>query len=241
MQDQPSSQGRSNCEGIIAEFGPPEKLAGWVLSAMAELRESIMKDLMEGRMFAWQTRLRQPEELYIRTLYLLFIATEDEKHHILSGETPNGLSGLYERVNKTIFEGRGLLQTAQPGLTYGSFKPLDTLNDGAHVSFHAFVTCIGLIRNPEFLDNDFREKYFKHLNTYCNYLNYMRGMFKSGKSKDAVLDGVKNLHKPAAYWTEQQKRAKDENAYWGRPIEAHATGRNSPRSFTPAEKRLRSG
>ncbi len=120
-------------KGLIAEFGPPDKLAGWVLAAMAELRESIMKDLTEKRIFAWHTRLRQPEELYIRALYLLFIAGEQEKHHILSGDTPNGLSGLYAKVNKEVFEGRGLLQTERSGLTYGSFTPMDTLNDGAHV------------------------------------------------------------------------------------------------------------
>jgi hypothetical protein len=192
-------------KGIIAEFGDPEKLTGWVLSAMAELRESMMKDLSEGRIFAWHTRLRQPEELYIRTLYLLFIASEEETHHILSGEMPNGLSGLYGKVNEAILEGRGLLQVQQPGLKYGSFKPMDTLNDGAHLSFRAFVTCIGLIKNPQCLGDDFRDKYLKHLNTYCNYLNYMHGMFKGGKSKDAVLAGVKNLHRPASYWAKQQE------------------------------------
>ena len=162
-------------------------------------------------MFAWLSRLRQPEELYVRTLYLLFIANEKERHHILSGDMPNGLSGLYEKVNMEVFEGRGLLQTEQPGLTHGSFTPMDTLNDGAHVSFGAFASCIGMIKNPEYLGADFRDKYFKHLNTYCNYLNYMHEMFKAGKPKDAVLAGVKNLHKPGAYWAEQQKLAKEKH------------------------------
>jgi hypothetical protein len=195
-------------KGLIAEFGPPEKLTGWVLAAMAELRESIMKDLIEGRLFAWHSRLRQPEELYIRALYVLFIANEQEKQHVLSGEMPNGLSSLYLKVNKEIFEGHGLLQMQQPGLTYGFFTAMDTLNDSAHVSFPAFATCIGLIKNPEYLGKDFQGKYFKHLNAYCNLLNYMHNMFKAGKPKDAVLAGVKNLHKPASFWAQQQKLAK---------------------------------
>jgi hypothetical protein len=199
-------------KGLIAEFGPPEKLTAWVLAAMAELRGSIVNDLAEKRIFAWQTRLRQPEELYIRALYLLFIASDREKHHILSGEMPSGLSGLYSKVNEKVFEGRGLLQTEQSGLTYGSFTPMETLNDGAHVSFRAFATCIGTVRNPQYLGSDFPEKYFKHLNTYCNYLNYMRNMFEGGKSTDDVLAAVKNLHKPASYWAEQQKLAMEKHS-----------------------------
>lgn len=199
-------------KGLIAEFGPPDKLAGWVLAAMAELRESITRDLADKRIFAWLTRLRQPEELYVRALYLLFVATEREKHHILSGEMPNGFSRLYEEVNQQVFEGRGLLQTEHLGLTFGSFTPFDTLNDGAHVSFRSFLTCIGLIKHPEYLGSDFTERYLRHLNTYCNYLNYIHEMFKGGKTKEAVLGGVKNLHKPASYWAEQQKAAKEKSA-----------------------------
>ena len=157
---------------------------------------------------AFGNRRSFTSELYICSL----LPPKTKKHHILSGESPNGLSNLYERINREIFEGRGLLQVQQPGLSYGSFKPMDTLNDGAHVSFRAFVTCIGLIKNPEYLDKDFADKYFKHLNSYCNYLNYMHDMFKAGKSKDAVLAGVKNLHKPASYWAEQQKLVKEKRS-----------------------------
>ena len=78
-------------------------------SAIAELGRSISRDLAEGKYFAWFTRMRQPEELYVRTVYALFIATEKELHHIISGETPNGLAGYYRAVNKIVFEGRGLL------------------------------------------------------------------------------------------------------------------------------------
>jgi len=72
------------------------------------------------------------------------------------------------------------------------------------------ATCIGIARNPEYLAPDFPEKYFKHLTTYCKYLDYMHGMFKAGKEKKDVLGGIINLHRPASYWNEQQRRLKQQ-------------------------------
>ena len=146
--------------------------------------------------------MRQPEELYVRTLYALFIAEEKELHHILSGDMPNGLTGLYSKVNAVVFEGRGLLQVERPGLSYGAFKPMDILNDGAHLSFRAVLTCIGWARNPESLQ-DYPEKYFKHLTTYCSYLEYMHGLFKAGRSKQDVLAVAINLHRPFSFWSKK--------------------------------------
>jgi len=65
-------------------------MTAWTLAAMAELRESICRDLVNKKVFAFHTRVRQPEELYIRTLYALFVASKEEIPHILSGATPNG-------------------------------------------------------------------------------------------------------------------------------------------------------
>jgi hypothetical protein len=195
-------------KGLIHEFAPPDRMTSWVLAGMTELRNSICRDLADKRVFAWHSRLRQPEELYVRTLYALFIASEKELHHILSGDMPNGLSNLYRKVNEAIFEGRGLLQVPQPGLTFGTFTPMDTLNDGAHVSFPAFATCIVMAQNPQCLAADFPTKYFDHLTTYCKYLDYMHGMFKAGKRKEDVLSGVISLHRPASYWNAEQQRLK---------------------------------
>jgi hypothetical protein len=183
-------------KALMMEFSPPEKMTAWVLAAMAELRESIFRDLEAKKAFAWHSRLRQPEELYIRTLYALFVASDKELPHIISGDTPNGLSGLYSEVNRVVFEGRGLLQVSQPGLNPGTtFKPMDTLNDGAHVSFRAFLTCMGWVKNPQTMPST--EQYCKYLNAYCNILNYMHGMFKANREKKDVLSGVKSLHRPA--------------------------------------------
>jgi hypothetical protein len=133
---------------MITEFSPPDKMTFWVLAAMSELGQSIARDFAEKKYFAWHARLRQPEEMYVRTLYSLFIASEKELHHIFSGDMPNGFSNYYKQVNELVFEGRGLLLTSQPGLTYGTFKPMETLHDGAHVSFRAFMTCIGFKKHP---------------------------------------------------------------------------------------------
>jgi len=180
--------------GLMRAFAPPDKMAQWSLVAMAELSQSISRDLADKKVFAFHTRIRQPEELYIRTLYALFVASDRELPHISSGAMPNGLSSLYREVNRVVFEGHGLLLEQQPGRSYGAFAPIDALNDGAHVSFRSFLTCIGWARNPEQIPS--QEVYCRHLQTYCAYLEYIHDMFKAGKRKEDVLAGVKNLHRP---------------------------------------------
>jgi hypothetical protein len=174
----------------------------WTLGAMTELANSICRDLSEGKAFAWLSRLRQPEELYIRTLYALFIASEAELPHILSGAMPNGLSNLYSKVNEVVFNSKGLLLTQQPGQSFGAFRAIDTLHDGAHASFRAFLTCIALARNPEGLPS--ADRYAQHLKTYCTYLNHMHEMFRAGRKKEDVLIAVRNLHRPLSDWTKDK-------------------------------------
>jgi len=196
--------------GLIEQFADPVNMTFWVLAGMAELRDSIVRDMKDGQVFAWFTRLRQPEELYVRTLYSLFVADEKELHHILSGDMPNGLSGMYGKVNDVVFERRGRLQAEQPGLELGPFTAMDTLNDGAHVSFAAFTTCISIAQHPEHVPPDFIDQYHKHLTKYCEYLRYMHGMFQAKKLKEHVLEGMRSLHKPASYWREQQEKAREQ-------------------------------
>jgi len=189
-------------QGLILQFAPPEKMAIWTRVAIAELRESICRDMAENRVFAWYSRLRLPEELYVRTLYALFIATDKELIHILSGVTPNDLSPLYSKVNEVVFEGRGLLQASQPGLKQGTFRPINILHDGAHGSFPAFMACIGLSRNPQNVPSP--ERHGEHLQRYCAFLDYMHGMFKAGKTRPEVLAAVKQLHRPAKVETKEK-------------------------------------
>jgi hypothetical protein len=180
---------------LIDEFAPPERMTYLVLGAMAELRNSIHKDFEEGHTFVFLTRCRQPEELYIRTLYALFIANEKELHHLLSGDMPIGFSDLYKKVNEVVLEGRGSLLVEQSGLDYDSFVPIEFLNDGAHVAFSSVLTGIALARDKERFQR-YGGKIFKHYTYYFECLAYMHIMFKDGKSKADVLAGLMNLLKP---------------------------------------------
>jgi hypothetical protein len=192
---------------LVDRFAAPDKMTRWVLAAMAELRDSICRDLAENKLFAWSSRLRQPEELYIRTLYVLFIATDDEVPHILSGDMPNSFSTLYAQVNKIIFEGRGEVLDKKQSLNMDPTSLIDHLNDGAHVAFPALQICVTLAQKPE----DMKDvgKYYKHLDSICTKLNYMRGMFEGGKEKKHILAGVMNLHRPASYWNQKSKEARE--------------------------------
>jgi hypothetical protein len=191
--------------GMMLTFSKPESVAWWSLASMVDLRLSIAADMDAKRLFAWQTRLRQVEEIYIRALYVMFIATDAELPHILSGEQPNSLVDLYRKVNEAIFNGQGIWETAQPGQSWGQFKPIDILHNSAHASFAAMSTAIGFARDPDFKFN--YDGYKKHLENYCVRLEYMHMMFKGGKSKADVMDGVIALHRPASYW--QDRAVKD--------------------------------
>ena len=129
----------------MTAFAKPEYLAALVHDAIGKLGDSILRDLQDRNFFAFQSRLRQPEELYIRTLYVLFIATPEELPHIFSSALPNGFTKLYREVNRVIFEGRGPLEVSQPGLNGDPFTPIDTLNQGAHVTFSSIITARGLV------------------------------------------------------------------------------------------------
>src|SRR5437868_4344294 len=54
-------------KALMIAFAPPAEMTEWTLAAMAELSQSICRDLENKKVFAFHTRIRQPEELYIRT------------------------------------------------------------------------------------------------------------------------------------------------------------------------------
>jgi hypothetical protein len=182
----------------VRAFADPAQLTAWVKACIFELLGSVADDVKNHRLFAYMTRWRQPEELYYRTLYVLFVADEGELPHVFSGDMPNGFRAIWRRVNDVVFEGRGTLEKPLEGLSGEQFTPMDTINSNAHASFPAIITCVGLARNPEYQKNIPRHlEYWKHL---CDYLNYMEGMFKAGRTKKDVLAGVRNLHKPRSAW-----------------------------------------
>lgn len=180
-------------QGIAALFSEPAQLTSWVKAAIAELQRSISDDVTGGRYFAYLTRWRQPEELYYRTLYVLFVAEDLELPHIFSGEMPNGFRAMWKKVNDVVFEGRGVFEENQRGLQGEPFTIMDTINSAGHASLASMVMCIGLIRNREY-----RRYIPHHLNRWkrmCYDLNYMEEMFKAGKSKRDVLVAIQKIYK----------------------------------------------
>jgi hypothetical protein len=192
-------------QGLIGLLTCPGKLIAVVRSAMEELISSLENDLAANRTFAWLTRLRQPEEMYIRMLYVLFVADGCEVLHVLSGSPPNGMSALYKRVNEVVFEGRGELQAKKRGLNFGQFTPMDVLHNAAHGSFQALLTWLSIQSYPGYL-KDFPQGYFRHLRTYCRYLAHIEDLFNAGREKGDVLAALTNLHRPGSYWKAEQER-----------------------------------
>jgi len=192
-----------NIQSLVREFGDPEKACRWTLYAIAELGKSIRADMDAERWLAVFSRSRQIEELYIRTLYTVFIASPDEIAHIMSDDQPNGLTARYRKVNEVIFEGRGTLDTVQPGLTQGEFTPMETLHQGAHVSFSALLLVIGLVRNPEYLEVYKSGRYEQHFSIYCTFLNHLANLFHDERDKATVLSALISMSRPKSYRIEQ--------------------------------------
>jgi hypothetical protein len=194
-------------KALVDRFAAPDKCLSWVLAGMAELRDSVTDDVQKNRLFSWYTRMRQPEELYFRTLYILFLASDEEVPHILSGDLPNSFSKIYKAVNESILEGRGEVMEVKPGLVSGEFRTIDNLNDGAHVGFGALQMIASIAQKPEYTPD--LAGYLKHLETYCDRINYMRQLFEAGRPKDVVREAVMNLHRPKEYW---ERKAKEQKA-----------------------------
>lgn len=174
-------------------FSDPATLCQWVKSCIVELIESATDDANRGRFFAYLTRWRQPEEMYYRALYILFIAEKAAIPHIVSGALPNSFSAIWRAVNRIVFEGRGTLDSEKAGLSGEQFTAMDILNNSAHASLATMATCIAIVREPDRLS--IVEKHLKHWKRFCDYLHYMEGAFRAGKAESDVLVGVKNLHK----------------------------------------------
>jgi len=99
--------------GIHHAFSGPEQLALWIKLCLAELVQSVIDDVNKGRYFAYLTRWRQPEEMYHRALYMLFVADKPELPHIASGDLPNSFSQMWKEVNRVVYDGKGTLDQKQ--------------------------------------------------------------------------------------------------------------------------------
>lgn len=171
----------------------PQELISWVIEALGELEDSVASDGAAGRTFGWISRLRQVDELYMRCVYIVLIAPNDEIPHLFSGETPNGFDFIYERFNQVILGGRGILRQTQGGLQFGNFTPMKTVHNAAHVSFQSLFTWKAASQHPEHLAG-FPEKYLKHIRTYRSYLTHLGALFATGREKIIILNALQNLH-----------------------------------------------
>ena len=178
------------------------EIIDWTKRCIVELIQSVINDLEKGRIFAYLTRWRDPEELYTRVLYGLLVAPADHLPHILSGARPNGFAAMWKKVNEIVFEGNGTLLTAQVGLDGGVFTPMDTLNQNAHNSFSTMLMTIGIARGkPEEWAAPFK-KHVEHWQKYVEYLNHIELLFRDGRKKEDVLQAIINMHRSIKRWEE---------------------------------------
>ena len=125
----------------------PAEILNWTKRCIVELIQSVIDDVNKGRIFAYLTRWRDPEELYIRALYALFVAPPDHLPHIFSGDMPNGFGAMWKAVNDAIFGGKGILYKEQIDLSGKTFTAMGTLNQNAHNSFSTMLTTIVIVEN----------------------------------------------------------------------------------------------
>jgi hypothetical protein len=188
-------------------FAPPASIARWSMVAMVDLRNSIIADIEADRHFAWQTRIRQVEEVYFKALYCIFFAAQDELPHIFSGARPNSVMPMYRKVNEEILKGRGRWEVPQLGQTSGMFTPLGILHGSAHASYAAMLTAISYanVRGVKARLDGF----ITHLNIYCVRLEHMHEMFAAGRDKQTVLDAMIAMHTPVSH-QQQSSSSKQE-------------------------------
>ena len=79
-----------------------DNLIGWVRQSLIQIHDSMVDDYNHGRLFAWTTQIRHVEELYYRTLYVVFLIPQEQVPHWLSGEPPNSINRMYKDVNEKI-------------------------------------------------------------------------------------------------------------------------------------------
>jgi hypothetical protein len=180
----------------------PAEVIDWTKRCIVELIQSVIDDVNNGRIFAYLTRWRDPEELYTRVLYAMFVAPADHLPHIFSGEMPNGFTAMWKKVNEIVFEGNGMLFKEQVGLNGEVFTPMDTLNQGAHNSFSTMLTTISVVRsNPEEWHPRIK-KHVEHWQKYVEYLNHIEQLFRAGRKKEDVLQAIINMHRSIQRWEE---------------------------------------
>ena len=182
----------------------PQMMCGYVMEGLAQLGNSACNDLANHNALGFLTRQRQIQELYIRTLYLLLIAEPAEQAHMVAGEPPNGLTTYYREVNQLIYHSQTDWEVETPGLNGDMFTIMETLHDGAHVSFKSLFMARGYFKQ-EMVTTP--EQFAQYIRKLIGKLDYMLGMFRANKPREDVLNGMQAMHQPASYWEEQRRIA----------------------------------
>lgn len=180
----------------------PADVVDWTKRCIVEITQSVIDDVNKKRIFAYLTRWRDPEELYIRVLYALFVAPPDHLPHIFSGDIPNGFAAMWRKVNEVVFEGNGTLLEEKVGLKGEIFTTMDALNQGAHNSFSTMLTTIGIVRGKPEEWHPQIKKHIEHWQKQVEYLNHIEGLFRAGREKADVLQAIINMHRSIKRWQE---------------------------------------
>lgn len=181
----------------------PATIIDWTKRCMVELIQSVIADVNApgtGRMFAYLTRWRDPEELYYRVLYALLVAPSSHLPHIFSGELPNGFSAIWRKVNETILENRGELLKEQTDSSGRTFTSMDLLNQNAHNSYFTMLMTFGVVKEA---GDAWKAHVQKHVDSWTRrveYLNHIEGLFRAGRDKTVILTAITNMHRPAEAW-----------------------------------------
>jgi hypothetical protein len=174
---------------------PPEEVIALVRDALEEVRTSLQDDISDGRTFAWFTRMRYVEELYMRCVYVVLLAPDEEIPHIFSGDTPNGFDFIYEQFNRKVLDGKGVVSETKPGLTFGNVTPMKTVHNAAHGSFQTLLTWRASKVFPQGL-GDLSQRYIQHIETYRRYLQHSGQLFAAGRDKGVIVQALRNMHSP---------------------------------------------
>jgi hypothetical protein len=196
----------STVHALYHQFSDPASLVEWTKGCIVEIIQSVIDDVNRKRFFAYLTRWRQPEELYCRALYVLFVATPDEIPHVISCDAPNNFSAMWKKVNEVVFAGHGTLIKPLQSLNGEEFTVMNTLNSNAHGSYATMLTVYSIVRLNTFEISSI-QKHLSHWQRLCDYLNHIEGLFKAGRDKSVVLGALRNMHKPLSQW---QKEAAEE-------------------------------
>jgi hypothetical protein len=181
----------------------PATIADWTKRCMVELIQSVIADVNApgvGRMFAYLTRWRDPEELYHRVLYALLVAPESHLPHIFSGELPNGFSSIWRKVNDVIYEGRGELLKERTDPSGRTFRAMDLLNQNAHNSYFTMLMTVGVVKES---GDAWKANIKKHVESWqrrVEYLNHLEGLFRAGRERTVILNAITNMHRPLEAW-----------------------------------------